>query len=46
LQRQWACYEKGLSLLAMREHTRQELRFKLIQKGFSSEQARPRSPGL
>lgn len=39
LQRQWACYEKGLSLLAMREHTRQELRFKLIQKGFSSEQA-------
>lgn len=38
LQREWACHEKGLSLLALREHSRLELRTKLLQKGFSQEQ--------
>lgn len=38
LQRQWACHEKGLSLLAMREHSRLELKTKLMQKGFTTDQ--------
>lgn len=38
LQREWACYEKGIALLALREHSRLELRTKLSQKGFSQEQ--------
>lgn len=38
LQRGWACHEKGLALLALREHSCLELKTKLLQKGFSSEQ--------
>lgn len=38
LQEEWACHEKGLALLAMREHSRLELKTKLLQKGFSQDQ--------
>ncbi len=38
LQKEWACHEKGLALLAMREHSRLELKTKLLQKGFSQDQ--------
>lgn len=30
------CYEKGLSLLAVREHSKKELELKLLKKGFST----------